>query len=113
MSPNHPLLPTQTDVLLADSTRRLICAILATPDPPRTVRDLAVELAARSLDVPPRAVTTDQRRRRQIQLHHHQLPKLADHGLINYSRSGRTATIIPAGVDALAAVTDSPAAPLA
>lgn len=110
-----PYSPSQSDRvgLLADATRRRICAILTSTDPPRTVRDLAVELAARVLDIPPRAVTAEQRRRQQIRLHHHQLPKLDDYGLVSYNRSRRTVTITPAGRNALTAVDDSRLAPAA
>jgi len=92
--------------LLDDPTRRLICAILSSADPPRTERDLAVELAARTDGIPPRAVSHEQRRRRQLQLYHHQLPKLAAHGLLSYNRSRRTVSITSAGRTALTAVAD-------
>ena len=113
MSPTHP--PSQSDRvgLLADSTRRRICAILTTADPPRTERDLAVELVARAADIPPREVSREQRRRRQLRLYHHQLPKLADYGLVSYSRSRRTVAITPAGRDALAAAVESRVLPAA
>lgn len=101
--------PPEADctALLTDQTRRQICAILMTPDPPLAVRDLAAELAARLLDVPPREVSAEQRRKRVIQLHHHQLPKLADHGLIEYSRSCHTIRLTTAGIETLTAATDS------
>jgi len=101
--------PTHTDrtQLLSDPTRRRICAILTTADPPRTTRDLAVELAARTADVPPRAVTAEQRRRTQIRLHHHQLPKLAEYGLINHNRSEQTAEITPVGREMLALLAET------
>jgi len=106
MSPrSSPSKPDRVE-LLADPTRRQICAILSTPDPPRTERDLAVELAGRLREVPPRAVSREQRQRHQLRLAHHQLPKLADYGLVAYNPSRRTVSITPAGLDALAVVAE-------
>jgi hypothetical protein len=103
--PHH----TTTDCveLLADPTRRRICAILSSPDPPVSERDLAVELAIRFLDRPAADITAEQRRQQRIQLHHHQLPKLADHGLIVYDQSTRTVSITAEGYEALAASTNT------
>jgi len=75
--------------------------ILSSSDPPVSERDLAVELAARRLDIPAAEVTTDQRRRNRIQLRHHQLPKLADYGLIVFDRSTETVSITVDGYEAL------------
>ncbi|ATW87657.1 hypothetical protein halTADL_0861 [Halohasta litchfieldiae] len=106
MSNSHP--PTQTDAstLLTDTIRRRICSILTDPDPPVSERDLAGELAARCLDTPANEITPDQRQQQLIQLHHHQLPKLADYGLVTYDQSMRTVSITDAGREALAAVSD-------
>lgn len=105
---SSPHTHTQTDRVsqLSDQTRRRICSILADPDPPVSERDLGVELATRCLGVPAAEITTAQRRQFLIQLHHHQLPKLADYGLVGYDRSTRIVSITPAGRAALAAVTD-------
>lgn len=111
MSRNISAIQTDHAVLRTDPLRRRICAILATPDPPLSVRDLAVELAAQSCCIPPRPVTAFQRRRHQIQLHHHQLPKLADNGLVSYNHSRRTVRITPAGTETLTAGTDSQTRP--
>lgn len=92
---------TERVALLTDQTRRRICSILSDPDPPVSERDLAVELAMRCLDKPATEITADERRHYLIQLHHHQLPKLADYGLITYDRSTRTVSITAAGCDAL------------
>lgn len=92
--------------LLSDPTRRRICSILSSPDPPVSERDLAVELATRFLDRPAADITADQRRQQQIHLHHHQLPKLADHGLIVYDQSTRTVSITAEGYETLVAYTD-------
>lgn len=90
--------------LLSDQTRQRICSILADPDPPVSERDLAVELATQCLGVSAAEVTPAQRRQFLIQLHHHQLPKLADYGLIVYDRATRIVSITPAGSAALDAV---------
>jgi len=104
--------PTSTDTdrvsLLADPTRRAICSILTDPDPPISERDLAGELAAHSLDKPANQITDGERQQQLIRLHHHQLPKLADHGLVVYDRSTRTVSITPEGSAALTAVTHPP-----
>lgn len=100
-------LPTHTDrlALLSDPTRRRICAILSSPDPPVSERDLAVELATRCLDRPAAEITDDQRRRHRIRLRHHQLPKLADYGLVVSDQSTGTVSLTAAGAEALAAHT--------
>jgi len=105
---------TQTDrtTLLTETTRRRICSILSDPDPPVSERDLACELATRRLDTPANEITPDQRQQQLIQLHHHQLPKLADYGLVAYDRSMRTVSITDAGREALAAVSGDQQPPL-
>lgn len=69
--------------LLADPHRR---AVLGRLD--RTVEGLEVEvLAARvaaELSDAPETVDADDRRRVLLALHHNHLPKLADHGLLEY-----------------------------
>jgi len=106
---------TNTDCieLLSDPTRRRICSILSSPDPPVSERDLAVELAIRFLDRPAADITPNQRRQQQIHLHHHQLPKLADHGLVVYDQSTRTVSITAEGYETLATYTDTQQQPLA
>ena len=100
---------TNTDYveLLSDPTRRRICSILSSPDPPVSERDLAVELAIRFLDRPAADITAEQRRQQRIQLHHHQLPKLADYGLIVYDQPTQTVSITAEGYEALSAYTDT------
>ena len=100
-----PTTPTRSDrlALLSDPTRRRICSILSSPDPPVSERDLAVELATRFLDRPAAEISDEQRRQQRIQLRHHQLPKLADYGLITYDRATRTVSITAAGETTLAA----------
>lgn len=90
--------------LLMDPTRRRICSILTDPDPPVSERDLAIELATRCLETPPSEITDTERRKYLIQLHHHQLPKLAAHGLIVYDRSTHTVAITATGCDTLETV---------
>lgn len=106
--PTHPH-HTNTDSLgrLSDPTRRRICSILSTPDPPVSERDLAVELASRCLDRPAADITAEQRRQQRIRLRHHQLPKLADYGLIVYDQSTQTVSITADGYEALAAFSDT------
>ena len=103
MSPS----PTHTDrlALLSDPTRRRICTILCTPDPPVSERDLAVELATRCLDRPAAEITDAQRRQQRVRLRHHQLPKLADYGLLVYDQSTEMVSLTDAGAEALAAHT--------
>ncbi|MEA1930058.1 MAG: hypothetical protein U9O06_00705 [Euryarchaeota archaeon] len=103
--PHHPT--TDCAELLSDPTRRRVCSILSSPDPPVSERDLAVELATRFLDRPAADITPEQRRQQQISLHHHQLPKLADHGLIVYDQTTRTVSLTAEGYEALAASTDT------
>ena len=105
--------PTQTDrvTLLSDSTRRQICSILTDPDPPVSERDLAIELATRCHDASAADITPSQRRQQLIELHHHQLPKLADYGLICYNRPTRTVSITAAGCEAVETVTSRPQEP--
>jgi hypothetical protein len=78
--------------------------ILTDPDPPVSERDLAGELAARSLDKPVNEITPGQRHEKRIELHHHQLPKLADYGLITYNQSMQTVSITDEGRETLVAV---------
>ena len=80
---------------------------LSSPDPPVSERDLAVELAIRFLDRPAADITAEQRRQQRIQLHHHQLPKLADYGLIVYDQPTQTVSITAEGYEALSAYTDT------
>ena len=101
MPASTPSTNSDCRTLLSDPTRRRICAILSSPDPPVSERDLAVELAARCLGVPAAEITTAQRRRQRIQLRHHQLPKLADYGLIIYDQSTETVSITADGYEAL------------
>lgn len=101
-APTHPTDRPHLE-LLSDPTRRRICSILSNPDPPVAERDLAIELATRFLDRPAVDITAEQRRQQQIQLRHHQLPKLADYGLVTYDRATRTVSITPAGERTLAA----------
>jgi hypothetical protein len=98
---------TERVALLTDQTRRRICSILTDPDPPVSERDLAVEVAMRSLDKPAAEITADERRRYLVQLHHHQLPKLADYGLITYDRSTRTVSITAMGCTTLEATLET------
>lgn len=42
-------------------------------------------------------MTDEQYQQAAIELHHHRLPKLADHGIIEYSRSSQLVSITPAG----------------
>jgi len=91
--------------LLSDPTRRRICAILSSPDPPVSERDLAVELATRCLGTTAADITDRQRRRYRVQLRHHQLPKLADYGLLAYDQSTGTVSLTTVGAEALAAHT--------
>jgi len=107
---SHTNTPSKTDrvCLLADPTRRRICSILTDPDPPVSERDLAVELATRCLDTSPSEITDTQRRKYLLRIYHHQLPKLADYGLITYDRSTSMVAITTSGRNALQTVRGTP-----
>lgn len=77
------------------------------------MRDLAVELATHCLDKPANQITAEQRHQQLVRLHHHQLPKLADHGLVVYDGSTRTVSITSEGSEALAALTEPSQQPFA
>lgn len=75
-----------------DNPRRRLVVDVVTEVGAVTMRDLATQVVARERDVPPHAVTDDQRREVTIALHHVHVPKLADADLVEYdSRSGMLA----------------------
>lgn len=65
-----------------DNPRRRLIVDVVTEVGAVTMRDLATQVVARERDVPPHAVTDDQRREVTIALHHVHVPKLADVGLL-------------------------------
>ncbi len=95
-SPPSPS-PAAAIAILADPDNERLCEILTSPDPPVSPHDLAIELAAATAGRSPRDVSDEQYQQAAIKLHHHRLPKLADHGIIEYSRSSQLVSITPAG----------------
>lgn len=76
--------------ILSRSRRRHAIAYLEAADGAVTTEKLATELAALSANKRPADVTGDERRRVLIELHHNHLPRLHDHGLVEYDPGGGT-----------------------
>lgn len=82
--------------LLRNARRRAILRYLAERDnrDPVTIRNVAEEVAAWEHDTTVRQLSSEQRQRVYIALYQTHLPKLNDHGVINYN--GDRGTIEPA-----------------
>lgn len=78
--------------ILGDRRQRRLLDILRDRSLPLTERGLAVELAAREEDKPPADVTTEERRQRQLRLHHQDLPEFEAAGLIERRPDGVVST---------------------
>lgn len=70
--------------LLADPHRRAVLERLDRTADGVEVETLATRVAAELSDATPDTVDEDHRRRVLLALHHSHLPKLADHGLLEY-----------------------------
>ncbi|MFC7009105.1 DUF7344 domain-containing protein [Halalkalicoccus salilacus] len=70
--------------LLADPHRRAVLERLDRTADGLEVEALAARVAAELSDAAPGTVDEDHRRRVLLALHHNHLPKLADHGLLEY-----------------------------
>lgn len=65
-----------------DHPRRRLIVDVVTEQGVLTTRDVATQVAAREREIPPHAVTDEQRREVTIALHHVHVPKLADVGIL-------------------------------
>jgi hypothetical protein len=74
--------------LLADTQRRQILRyLIANADRPVPLEALMEHLNTSACDATTKPMQATDRDRLLFQLHHHQLPKLADYGLIEYNSS--------------------------
>lgn len=92
-------LATETDLslgerfsILADPHRRAVLERLDRTADGVEVETLAARVAAELSDATPETVDEDHRRRVLLALHHNHLPRLADHGLLEYDLDAGTVT---------------------
>lgn len=80
--------------VLADPQRRHLLTLLMTTTEPVSINKLSTQLAAhtqtRQTPTIESSAQGNEEQRRQIRLHHVHLPKLADHGLIEYDSTAQT-----------------------
>ncbi|WIV66281.1 DUF7344 domain-containing protein [Natrialbaceae archaeon AArc-T1-2] len=100
----------ETDVvhsLLADRRRRYLLWILHERDAV-DVEELSSRIATREAE-PTQPNTDDRRQRVEISLHHNHLPRLADHGVIEYDAERGTVSAT-SRLDELASTIERPVA---
>lgn len=89
MSTDHSLTKDDAFHLLQNARRRAVLRYLLERDDQDVfrMRDMAEEIAAWEHDTTVRQLTSDERQRVYIALYQTHLPKLDDHGVINYDQS--------------------------
>lgn len=83
--------------VMADGRRQRLLSELASADGRRTLESLSLGLTAESSDGRSEREDGDVHERVAVALHHCHLPKLADHGLIEYDHQGREARLTAKG----------------
>ncbi len=75
--------------ILGSHRRRLVLARVSGADEAVPIGRLATELAAAEAEKPETAVTTNERDRNKVRLHHADIPALAAAGLVRYNPQRR------------------------
>lgn len=84
---------TRHHQLLADEERRHTLCILSETDGPISLSTLATKVASRSLRQPAESIRRDEREDREIALYHNHLPRMEDHGIVEFDTVERTVVL--------------------
>lgn len=96
--PGRERLPDDITVaVLADSQRRRLLRHLDACGSTATMDDLAEEIAAREAETARAEVSTEERRRVTVKLHHVHVPKLRDGGIVEYDEKNGTVALTEKG----------------
>lgn len=75
--------------LCGDRHRRVVLAVLASEQRPRSLDELAGAVEEHAVEEPETAASSGDRKQVRISLHHVHLPKLAEAGLVDYDPEQR------------------------
>jgi len=92
-----PLTPSVIFGLLADKRPRFLLYVLHERGGTMTLNELATHLAAIENDTTSELLTTEMEERVRAQLHHADVPKLAERGLVTYDGDSGAVTLTDAG----------------
>lgn len=90
---SHSLSADVIAELLADRRRRVVLDVLRDHDKPVALADVAKEVTHRAKQVPLDACSVEEIKRTRLKLHHHDVPQLADYGVVEYNVERRTVTL--------------------